>query len=97
MNDEVKQEMLKEVNKLKGQHENIIAYIENRKSYRVNDIVRMPIENKGGFRVWKIVGVHLGALGQESSYALQPLDKDENKTLHVPCAILETHPGIKAA
>ena len=97
MNDKEKEQAIKEIEKAKGQTENIIAHIENRKSYRVHDIVRIPIENTGGFRVWKIVGVHLGALGQESSYALQPLDKDENKTLHVPCAILETHPGIKAA
>lgn len=50
----------------------------------------------GGFRVWKVVGVHLGASGQEGTYALKPLDVRENEQIQVPCLMLETHGCIES-
>jgi hypothetical protein len=62
----------------------------------VGDTLRMPhYETSGGFRVWQVHGVHLGATYQESSYHLIPVEIHENEKLHVPCIILETHPEIE--
>jgi len=68
--------------------------------YQVGDTIRIPIGD--GFRVWKITGVCLGAIGHESNYQMAPLDyrlgdavdgsKSENL---VPCHILETHAGVE--
>lgn len=49
----------------------------------------------GGFRVWKVIGVHLGASRQEGTYALKPLDVSDNEPIHVPCIMMETHGGIE--
>lgn len=66
------------------------------KGFNCGDTIRMPhYPTAGGFRVWKITGVHLGATRQESTYELIPLDASENKPINVPCIILETHPGIE--
>ena len=41
------------------------------KRYTVGDTLRMKhYPTAGGFRVWKVVGVHLGATNQEGTYAL---------------------------
>lgn len=62
----------------------------------VGDTIRLEnYKTAGGFRVWKVVGVHLGATQQESTYALKPLDVSENETIHVPCLMLETHGGVE--
>lgn len=65
-------------------------------SYSVGDTLRMPhYETAGGFRVWKVVGVHLGGEKQEGTYHLRPLDIKDNAEIHVPCIVLETHPEIE--
>lgn len=66
--------------------------------YDVGDIIRLPhypTVAKGRRRVWQVRGVHLGAAGQESIYALKPLDVSENEPIHVPCLMLETHPEVE--
>jgi len=69
--------------------------MSNIQIFSTGDTIRMhhyPICD--GFRCWKIIGVHLGKVKQESTYELLPLDVFENKTIQVPYLILETHPGI---
>ena len=58
---------------------------------KVGTILRLRTDKK--FRVWRVVGVYIGALGQESAYELKTMDIDENDNapLIVPVAILETH------
>ena len=62
--------------------------------FNVNDIFRLPAYG-GGFRVWVVVGVFLGAESQESIIEIRVLDKnpatksDEPVCLHVPVAIME--------
>ncbi len=64
--------------------------------FQVGDALRMNnYPTAGGFRVWKVTGQHLGATHQESTYALKPLDVSENEPIHVPCLMLETHPGVE--
>lgn len=41
--------------------------------YKVGDVVRM--ETGRGFRVWRIYGILLGAVGQENLICLRTLDK----------------------
>lgn len=66
------------------------------RSYSVGETLRMPhYETAGGFRVWKVVGVHLGGEKQEGTYHLRPLDIKDNAEIHVPCIVLETHPEIE--
>jgi hypothetical protein len=67
------------------------------RKFNVGDTVRIPHYEtvKGSFRVWKIVGCHLGATHQEGTYAMLPLDISDNEPIHVPCIILETHPSIE--
>lgn len=62
----------------------------------VGDVLRLPGYG-GGFRVWRVVGVHLGGKCQEGTYALEPLDWYANETIHVPCIILETHRELARA
>lgn len=64
--------------------------------FKPGDTLRMPhYETSGGFRVWQVQGVHLGATYQESTYHLIPLEIHEHEKIHVPCIILETHPEIE--
>lgn len=64
--------------------------------YTVGDTIRMKhYPTAGGFRVWKVIGVHLGATFQEGTYALKPLDVSANEQIHVPCLMLETHGGVE--
>lgn len=69
----------------------------NDKRYTVGDTIRMKHYPtlEGAYRVWKVVGVHLGATHQEGTYALKPLDVGENEPIHVPCLMLETHGGVE--
>ena len=63
--------------------------------YNVGDVLRMKhYPTSGGWRCWKVVGVHLGHTFQEGTYELFPLDVWENMTVHVPCIMLETHSQI---
>lgn len=64
--------------------------------FKVGDTIRLPhYETTGGFRVWNVLGVHLGGEFQEGTHHLQCLDIVGNATIHVPCIILETHPEIE--
>ena len=64
--------------------------------FKPGDTIRMPhYETSGGFRVWKVVGVHLGGQDQEGTYELITLDALENEKIHVPCIMLELHPLIQ--
>lgn len=66
------------------------------RTFDVGDTIRMPhYETAGGFRVWKVEGVHLGGEKQEGTYHLKPVDMKENSEIHIPCIILETHPEIE--
>jgi len=61
----------------------------------VGDVIRLPhYELAGGperKRVWRVVGVHLGATYQEGTYELVPLDYSPNKQIQVPCIMLDSH------
>lgn len=68
--------------------------------YTVGDTIRMPHYEtmpKGSFRVWKITGIALGAVAQESVALLRPLDIRESDwgEVRIPIIILETHPLIE--
>ena len=64
--------------------------------YQVGDTIRMKdYPTAGGWRAWKVVGHHLGALYQEGTYALKPIDVSANESIQVPCIMLETHPEIE--
>lgn len=75
---------------------NIVEKCHEKKDLKTGDTIRMPhYETAGGFRVWKIIGTHLGGTDQESTFELAVLDADENKTIQVPCVVLELHPLIQ--
>ncbi len=58
--------------------------------FNIGDILRMKnYPTAGGFRLWKVISHNLGALHQEDSYGLKPLDRTENAPLNVPCVMLE--------
>ena len=64
--------------------------------FNIGDTIRMPhYATAGGYRVWKVMGEHLGATKQEGTYHLASVDLTENKSIHVPCIMLETHPEIE--
>lgn len=61
-------------------------------NFVVGDIVRIKhYPAVSGYRVWQIVAFHLGGLGQESTYELKVLDMTENKTINIPCVLLESN------
>jgi hypothetical protein len=67
-----------------------------KRSFSTGDTLRMPhYETAGGYRVWKVEGVHLGGEKQEGTYHLKAVDIKDNAEIHVPCIILETHPSIE--
>jgi len=58
----------------------------------VGDVFRMRGRFSGGYRVWKVDGVHLGATHQESVVSLTCLDRSappETGNILVPVDILE--------
>lgn len=64
--------------------------------FQIGDTLRMKnYSTAGGFRLWKVISHNLGALHQESSYGLKPLDQTENAPLNVPCVMLESMEGIE--
>lgn len=66
------------------------------RTFKPGDVLRMPhYATVGGFRVWVVQGVHLGAEKQESTYQLKAIDMKDNAEIHIPCIILETHPEIE--
>ena len=59
--------------------------------FTVGDTFRCRAHDNG-YRVWKVVGVHLGACGQESVVQLRPLDKSSplpDGEIYVPTRIME--------
>ena len=65
--------------------------------FTIGDVVRLrhyDTTPEGRYRVWRVVGVYLGATEQESTYQLECLDVAENKPIQVPCLILESHPDV---
>jgi len=48
-----------------------------------------------GWRVWRVVGVYLGAIGQEGTYECIPIDVNENKPIQIPCILLENNPNVQ--
>lgn len=62
----------------------------------VGEVVRLQHypTMEGRFRVYMVVSVVLGGANQESTYELRTCDYLENETIHVPCIILDTHPGV---
>jgi hypothetical protein len=63
--------------------------------YKVNDLIRIKCST-GGYRVWKVVGVVLGAEDQEDHYELFPLDTERGNNIQgivsnslIPCIMLE--------
>ena len=68
-------------------------------SYKVGDVLRMWIGTS--FDVWKVTGVHLGGIGQESLVSLRCLSakpgcaygKEEDSL--VPLVLLATNDSIK--
>lgn len=64
----------------------------NYQDFNVGDIIRIKhYPTASGFRVWQIIAFHLGGLGQESTYELKVLDMSENKTINIPCVLLESN------
>lgn len=70
----------------------------------INTLLRIPNPpNVGGFRVWLVAEVRLGAVGQEDHYQLRPIDQKlgngaDGKTASeslVPCYLLDTHAGVE--
>ena len=73
-----------------------MAKLDDPQRYHVGDTIRMKhYSTAGGYRVWHVIGVYLGGLKQEGTYELRPLDVSDNKTIQVPCLMLETHPSIE--
>jgi len=71
---------------------------DGKRSFDVGDVLRMPhypTVGGGRFRVWTVEGVHLGGTHQEGTYELRPIDILPNETIHVPCIMLEMHPGVE--
>lgn len=64
-------------------------------SLKTGDLIRLPnYETKGGYRLWKVLGVHPGALGHESTVELRPLDVEATADkMLVPTLILD-HSGF---
>lgn len=64
-------------------------------SWKVGDIIRVPA-SAGGFSVWRVVGIFLGATHQEGVVELQVLDRVKNtegRTL-TPIDILDNAVGV---
>lgn len=63
-------------------------------NFSVGDIIRMPATG-GGIRVWRVIGVFLGATHQEGVVEIETLDRDKNTEgrMCVPYQILEAAMG----
>jgi len=67
-----------------------------KQGFAVGDVTTIPNhETVKGYRIWRVEGIHLGGVEQESTYHLRSVDWDDNAEIHVPCIILETHPNIE--
>lgn len=47
------------------------------KSWKVDELIRVRADG-GGWRVWRVIGVFLGATNQEDVIELETLDRDRN-------------------
>lgn len=65
-----------------------------RKLWKVDDIIRAPAF-RGGFRVWRVIGVFLGGENQEGVIELETLDLIRNTQgrMCVPVELLESSLG----
>lgn len=65
--------------------------------FTVHDVLRIPNwPNIHGWRVWKVIEVLVGSLGQEGVYILQPLDMlPADHQICIPILFLESHPQVE--
>ena len=61
--------------------------------WKVDDVIRLRRMHGGGFRVWRVVAVRLGAEGQESVIEISPLDRTKNGATCVPAELLDAALG----
>lgn len=66
-----------------------------RRSWSVDDLIRVRAFS-GGWRVWRVIGVFLGATNQECVVELETLDRDRNTQgrMCVPYELLSTMAGV---
>lgn len=64
------------------------------KAWTVGEIIRVPAHS-GGFRVWRVAGVFLGATHQESVIELETLDRTKNTEgrMCIPVELLDASLG----
>jgi len=64
------------------------------KIWTPGEIIR-TCAHSGGFRVWRVVGVHLGGMNQESVIEVETLDRHKNTQgrMFVPEELLSTATG----
>ena len=64
---------------------------------RVDDIVKIPHYNTmpGQYRMWRVTGVYLGAVGYEDWYELVPVKYIVDETIRVPCILIHKNPNIE--
>lgn len=72
-----------------------------KKSLSTNDIIRIPA-GMGGYKVYRVTGVLLGASGQEGHYQLRPISETLGNSVEqanveslVPILMLDTHPDVE--
>jgi len=67
------------------------------KSWTVDELIRVRADN-GGWRVWRVVGVFLGATNQEDVIELETLDRDRNTEgrMCVPRELLNASMGASS-
>ncbi len=67
------------------------------KSWKVDDLIRVRADN-GAWRVWRVIGVFLGANNQEDVIELETLDMDRNTEgrMCVPRELLNASMGASS-
>lgn len=68
------------------------------KLWKVGDLIRVRADS-GSFRVWKVIGVFLGAENQEDVIELETLDREKNTEgrMCVPRELLNASLGCETA
>ena len=62
----------------------------------IGDTVRLKnLSSQGGYRVWRVTGNYLGALGQEDIVEFRAMDKSDNGEIRVPRAMLWAMDGLE--
>lgn len=64
-------------------------------NWKVGDIIRAQAHS-GGYRVWRVIGVFLGATHQESVVELETLDRTKNTEgrIIVPVEMMDNAVGV---